>query len=107
MNRMFVWLAVIVVFLAAPLSAHAAVNWAQGVVADLTAEMVPQQVVFRLNQQMPSTCSGGYFYFGSSSPDAVKAVYAILLASNITGKNVSVEWDSSNPCAAIAVHGMF
>lgn len=85
-------------------SARAADQWSMSVVKDLTSETMPQYVYIQ-QKEMPSYCQG-YFIFQSANPDTVKAVYAMLLASQLSGRMVNILTDSAAPCVAKAVHGL-
>lgn len=90
-----------IVFVAAPRTALA--YSAPGPVQDIWTENMPGTVTFVLSYGMPSGC--GSVYFTSSTPDTVKAVYAMLMASVLAGRNVWVQYYGSS-CQAQMVHGL-
>ena len=87
-------------------SSALAVNDTYGPVTDLWAEYMPTTVYFKVSP-MPSACgSQNYFWFTSDNTDTTKAVFAMVMASSLSGKKVWIQYDPSNPCRAIMVHGL-
>ncbi len=79
-----------------------------GVVQDVVAETMPNYVAFKLSS-MPAGCQPpyAYFAFSSTNPDTVKAVYAMVMAAVLGGKNVWVAYDDYNQCRVTQVHGVY
>jgi hypothetical protein len=98
------WLILSAVVLLVSSSATAANVSFSGEVTSVQSSYMPAFLTFSLkdaNTSQPlgdATCPASWFFvFKDSSADKIKAMYATLLAATISGKSVTVIYDSAAP----------